>query len=200
MTSPDSDLLWSDAHGTYDISFLAASVRHDFSLSKHLDKKLTGGLLSTFSSAWAQCDPTEKKAYLLEQHELAHHALMYSTPAGVFNWRLNQTIFRDILFVLKKYKEASGHFPEFQSPRSFFNRVTWKGAFRADVDPQSAQTKAYVIHTIEALEKLIQLRAIFFGNGAATKYSELTMGELVNLMNSSYAYLMDRCDCSLVRT
>jgi hypothetical protein len=60
-------------------------------------------------------------------------------------------------------------------------------------------TKQELLRTITSLEDIIRLRRILFEPGAATKFADLTFGELLDLFNRCSAYLEHRCDIRLCR-
>lgn len=188
-----NDILCSGNDGVYDVSFLAASIRHTLERSQEVFGRLSGGLLSEFADVWKTLSDDERQAFLLENHEFAHHALMFSTPAGVLNWRINQVISRDVQWILYKAATYGVAFPPGVPPQEIVSTRAWQVAFkrRADVD---RETKQELLRTITSLEDLIRLRRILFEPGAATSFADLTFGELLDLLKRCYAYLSDRCD------
>ena len=134
-SDPESNVLFSGNDGVYDVSFFAASIGHTIDQSRSVFERLTGGQLSDFREAWRGMSADDRRAYLLEQHEFAHHALMFSTPAGVLNWRINQIISRDIQWILRKCADYGVSFPSGTPPRTVLSKREWQVAFkrRADV-------------------------------------------------------------------
>ncbi|MDR3474380.1 MAG: hypothetical protein P4M09_22250 [Devosia sp.] len=191
-----SDLLCSGTDGVYDVSFFAASIRHTIERSRSVFGKLSGDSLAQLGGVWRELDEEDRQAFLLEHHEFAHHALMFSTPAGVLNWRINQVISRDVQWVLRKCHEFNVEFPEGKTPQQVVSTRAWQVAFkrRNDVD---RGTKQALLHTITALEDLIRLRRILFEPGAARTFADLTFGELLDLLKRSFPYLGMRCDVGL---
>lgn len=135
----------------------------------------------------------ERAAYLLEMHEYSHHALLFSTPAGVLLWRLNQSIARDITYVFRKARDLGVEFPATKSPASLLNSVAWQRSFATRHDLPELE-RVNFLYFVGALNDLVRLRSIFFGRDGATTNSELTFGELLELLTRSYAYLEERCE------
>ena len=147
---------------------------------------------------WRALPEEGQAAYLLEHHEFAHHALMFSTPAGVLNWRMNQVISRDIQWILLKCAETGVGFDHVCCPRDLLTTLEWQRAFKRRNDVNRA-TKFEVLRTIAGLEDVLLLRRILFEGGAPAHFAELTFGELCTLLRRTHAYLSDRCDVPLNR-
>ena len=194
ISDRDEDVLCSDANGVYDISFFSASVDHSAEHSKKVYAKFSGGMLSSFAPAWSKAPTEEKRAFLLEHHETAHHALMFSTPVGVLNWRLNQTIQRDIQWILIKCEEYSIVLSEIHPPRNMLVSAKWQSEFMARPDGIVGAEKEYLLYVIDRLENLIRLRSIFFEVGAAKKHADLTFSDMCSLLNRVSVYLTERCE------
>lgn len=194
----NNNVLCSGNDGVYDVSFFAASIRHTIGHSRSVFDKLTGASLATFSKVWPTLADDERRAFLLEHHEFAHHALMFSTPAGVLNWRMNQVISRDVQWILLKCHEYGVRFPEQAQPQQVLSTRKWKIDFkkRADVD---RRTKRELFRTIEGLEDVLLLRRILFEPGAPSHFAELTFGEMRSLLRRTFAYLESRCEVRLHR-
>jgi hypothetical protein len=191
-----SDRLRSEG-GLYDISFFAASISHSVGLSREVFGRLSGGMLSKFAGEWAQATEVERKAYLLEIHEFSHHALMFSTPAGILLWRLNQVIARDISFLFSQAQQLGIVFPPNRPPSATLNDPVWQAEFqtRADVP---AGARAYIPHVIRSLSDVIRIRSIFFDRDGAVTNSELTFDMLIELLKRTFIYLQERCEVRFV--
>lgn len=124
---------------------------------------------------------------------------MFSTPAGVLNWRMNQVISRDVQWVLRQCHRFGVVFDEGTPPQELVATRAWRVAFkrRSDVD---RGTKHELLYTIEGLEDVLQLRRILFEPGAARTFADLTFGELLDLLQRSFTYLEYRCEVPLRRT
>jgi hypothetical protein len=188
-----NDILCSGNDGVYDVSFFAASIRHTIEQSRAVFEKISGRNLSEFGEVWKDLSEDDRQAFLLENHEFAHHALMFSTPAGVLNWRINQVISRDVQWILRKCHDYGVAFPEGVPPQKIVSTRSWQVSFkrRADVD---RGTKRELFRTIASLEDIIRLRRVLFEPGAATNFADLTFGEMQELLKRSYAYLEERCE------
>lgn len=149
--------------------------------------------MTAFADTWKGLNAADRQAFLLEHHEFAHHALMFSTPAGVLNWRLNQVISRDVQWILKKCEDFGERFSAITPPREVVAARGWQVAFkrRSDV-PRDVKNE--LLLTINSLEDMIQLRALFFEPGAAARFANLTFRDLLALLKRSFAYLERRCD------
>lgn len=156
-------------------------------------EKLSGDKMTAFADTWKGLNATDRQAFLLEHHEFAHHALMFSTPVGVLNWRLNQVISRDVQWILKKCQDFGESFSTLTPPREVVSARVWQVAFkrRADV-PRDVKNE--LLLTINSLEDMIQLRALFFEPGAAERFADMTFRDLLALLKRSFAYLGRRCD------
>ncbi len=190
------DLLNSDGNGVYDISFFAASIGHTIELSRDVHERLTGQM-SHLGPQWEAASSADRKAYLVELHECSHHALMYSTPAGVLLWRLNQVISRDIAWIFKKLAELGVEISELETPEAQVTDPAWQAAF-ASQGHGGIHARGYVLHTIRSLTDVLTLRSIMFGRGAGSTHAELTFGELAPLMERVFTYLADRCDVRFI--
>ena len=149
--------------------------------------------MTAFADTWKGLKAADRQAFLLEHHEFAHHALMFSTPAGVLNWRLNQVISRDAQWILKKCEDFGESFSARTPPREVVSTRAWQVAFkrRSDV-PRDVKNE--LLLTINSLEDMIQLRALFFEPGAAERFADMTFRDLLALLKRSFAYLERRCD------
>ena len=190
------DILHSDANGAYDISFFGASISHSIETSKRVFAKFAGDKLSSFAEPWRNAEAWERDAFLLEHHELAHHALMYSTPAGVLNWRLNQLIARDIGYIFRKCDEFHVSLPKQRPPVTLLEDADWQMQFFSRGDGITPDQKAYVVHVVTSAQHLLSLRKIFFEPEAATAFSDLNFGRLLWLLNWFSAYATERCEVS----
>jgi hypothetical protein len=193
----NSDLLCSDGDGVYDISFFAASIGHTAVLSRDISQRLEGQL-SQLGPQWRAASDFEKKAYLLELHESSHHALMYSTPAGVLLWRLNQVISRDISWIFSKLKDLGVVLAKHTTPETNVTDPGWQAAFATNPGIDQ-RVSAYLLHVIRSLTDLLLMRSIFFGRDAARTHADLTFGQLIPLLERCYAYLEDRCEVRFVK-
>lgn len=193
-----SEILCSGNDGVYDVSFFGASVRHTIDQSRTVFEALSGPSLGAQSGTWQTLSDSDRDAYLLENHELAHHALMYSTPAGVLNWRMNQVISRDIQWLLARCDQHGVTFEDDSPPRALLSTREWQVGFRrrSDVD---RGTKREMFRTISGLEDVLQLRRLLFTPGAPQEFVELTFGDLLELLRRAYAYLESRCEVRLNR-
>jgi hypothetical protein len=198
MNSPEQsdDLLCSDGDGVYDISFFAASIGHTIGQSRDVHARLEGRL-TQLGPQWQATDGHGRKAYLLELHEISHHALMYSTPAGVLQWRLNQVIARDIGWIFRKLDELGISLPQPQTPEKTVTSPGWQAMFAANSSVHPG-VRAYVLRTIRSLTDLLLMRSIFFGRDAARRHTNLTFGELIPLLGRCFAYLSERCEVRFV--
>jgi hypothetical protein len=198
MSSSDQndDLLCSDGDGVYDISFFAASIAHTAVLSRDIHERLEGQM-SQLGPQWRAANGPERKAYLLELHESSHHALMYSTPAGVLLWRLNQVISRDISWIFGKLAELGVELAQHKTPEENVTDLEWMAVFAANEAIDSG-VREYVLHVICSLTELLAMRRIFFGRDAARTYADLTFGQLIPLLERCFAYLSDRCEVRFV--
>lgn len=186
------DILCSGNDGVYDVSFFAASIRHSIELSRAVFSKLTGSLAG-HRDLWAELGEHERQAYLLEHHEFAHHALMFSTPVGVLNWRINQVISRDVQWVLKTCHEYGEDLPVDLPPQSRLSTREWRTGFKRRSDVPRP-VKKELLRTLAGLDDLVQLRRILFEPGAAASFPDLTFGDLLALFGRAHPYLQHRCD------
>jgi len=193
-----SEPLRSGHDGVYDISFLGASVRHGIDRSRAVFGAMNSPSLATMGETWCSLSEEDRAAYLLEHHEFAHHALMFSTPAGVLNWRMNQVISRDIQWLLLKCTEAGVDFDQLGCPRDLLTTRKWQRELRRQ-NVLDRATKLEVLRTIAGLEDVLLLRQIMFEGGAPAHFADLTFGELRSLLGRTHAYLSDRCDVPLNR-
>jgi len=191
-----SDVLCSGSDGVYDVSFFAASIRHTIGRSRDVFGQLSGPSLAAFADEWMSMDDEDRQAFLLEHHEFAHHALMFSTPAGVLNWRMNQVISRDVQWVLLKCGDFGVTFPEGATPRELVATKVWQAAVKRRNDVPRG-VKHQLLLTIQGLEDVLLLRSILFGPGAAARHAELTFRDLRRLLNRTFTYLEMRCDATL---
>ena len=198
MTSSgkSDDLLCSDGDGVYDISFFAASIGHAIGLSRDIHQRLEGQM-SQLGSLWQEADGPERKAYLLELHETSHHALMYSTPAGVLLWRLNQVISRDIGWIFRKLEELGVGLAKNQTPEKVVTSPGWQAMFAANSSIHPG-VRDYVLRTIRSLTDVLLMRSIFFGRDASRRHANLTFGQLIPILERCFAYLSDRCEVRFV--
>jgi hypothetical protein len=198
MTSSEQsdDLLCSDGDGVYDISFFGASIGHTVGLSRDVHQRMEGQL-SQLGPQWQATEGPERKAYLLELHETSHHALMYSTPAGVLLWRLNQTISRDIGWIFRKLEELGVELAQHQTPERCVASPEWQAAFAAKSSIHPV-VRDYVLHTIRSLTDLLLMRSIFFGRDAARRHADLTFGRLMPMLGRCFTYLSERCEVRFV--
>src|SRR5260221_4297130 len=198
MSSLETSYRSRSEGGLYDISFFAASVSHPVAVSRDVFGRLSDGMLSQFAGEWAKLGEADRQAYLLETHEMWHHALMFSTPAGVLLWRLNQVISRDISYLFQQAREMRISFPPNRSPSETLNDPGWQTEFqnRADV---AAGKRAYILYIIRSLSDVIRVRSVFFDRDGAATNSHLTVRELIAVMERTFAYLEERCEVRFVK-
>lgn len=181
----------SDGDGSYDVSFFASSVRHSSDLSKRAFAIFGDGKYSDASGDWMNAPYEERRAFLLEHHEATHHGLLFSTPAGVLLWRVNQVLSRDISYVSENLKALGIEVPVSKTPRAWLVSEEFVTRLRAHPSATSDH-KSYFLKVIDAIEKHLQFREILFGKGAVS-YPDTTIGELIELFNFVYQYLAERC-------
>jgi hypothetical protein len=190
-----SDILNSDADGSYDISFFASSIGHTKHHSESVFAKFAGGPLSALGQRWKDATQKERKAFLLEHHEAAHHGLLFSTPAGVLLWRLNQVLSRDIHYISQTLTELGIRVPQQWSPEKWLNSLEFAAELarhKFAIGPQ----KFYLLEVIAAVEKLYLFKQVFFQVNAASNHARMTVGELLALCQFVYPYLQARCGTS----
>jgi hypothetical protein len=191
-SSESSDILNSDANGSYDISFFASSIGHTIGLSQSVFAKFSGAKFSDLAQQWNEATDEERKAFLLEHHEAAHHGLLFSTPAGVLLWRLNQVLARDVHYISKTLTEFGMVVPGNRSPRTWLNSPD----FVASLAPRKFAhpgRKSYLLKIVDAVERVHLFRELFFERNAACNHASLTIGELLGLCQFVYPYLATRC-------
>jgi hypothetical protein len=160
---------------------------------------MDGAMLSERRPEWDAMGPLNRKAFLLEKHEVAHHALMFSTPAGALIWRINQVISRDAGFLLRCCNELGIAFEGLESPAEIFRAPLWQQQFLdASTSNENFLRRAYCLKTFSAMERLVQFRSILIGKSVRQEYVDFTVGDFLALVNFCYAYLQDRCDCPFV--
>ena len=188
-----SDILNSDADGSYNISFFASSIGHTRSYSESVFGKFANGCrFSEMAGKWSEAAQEERKAFLLEHHEAAHHGLLFSTPAGVLLWRLNQVLSRDVHYISKNLAELGLSVPRNQSPRKWLNSPEFGAALKNH--PFVVQEhKSYPMGVVEAIEKLSLFKQVLFEANAVTHHGDMTIGELLELFRFVYPYLSARC-------
>ncbi|CDZ59636.1 hypothetical protein [Neorhizobium galegae] len=187
----DDDVLCSEGDGSYDVSFFAASVAHSSVTSQRIFGAMSGAMLSARRPVWDALSPEDRQAYLLERHEMAHHALMFSTPAGGLIWRLNQVIARDAGYLLQKCDEWQIKFDGHASPRRCFADATWRAKFlKMAATAENGRHRDYCVEVFEAASKVIAFKEVLIEKGAD---GDLTVGEFLDLANFVYAWLEKRC-------
>ncbi len=191
--SESIDTLHSDADGTYDISFFSSSVSHGIKLSLDVFGKFSGKQLSALAPKWRVATDAEKKAFLLESHEAAHHALLFSTPAGVLLWRINQVLSRDMHFISKMLGEFGLEVPESKSPRKWMQSKEFFDILRVTQSIDKGRA-LYLLHVIKSVEDLLKFRKILFEKDGAVCYKDVTFGVFIELANRVYPYLAERCE------
>lgn len=192
----DDDILASGGDGSYDVSFFSASVAHSSETSKRIFGDMSGAMLSARRPVWDGLPPQDKQAYLLERHEMAHHALMFSTPAGGLIWRLNQVIAREVGYLQRKCDEWQIIFEGLASPKESFSDAAWRATFMSGAATQEqTQRRAYCLHVFEALQKVVAFKTVIMQKGAM---NDLTVGEFLDLVNFVYPYLEQRCAVAFV--
>ena len=196
-SSPQNDdILCSDANGAYDISFFSASIGHSVETSQEVFAKFSGGMLSQFSESWLASEPSERRTYLLEVHELAHHSLMYSTPAGALIWRINQVISRDVNYLLKQCRVYGIKFTGLKTPEAALLDEAFQTEFLKGAAPDERAKKDFFLYVVDSLHQLVELRNVLMGKNLAQRHKALTVQEFLDLANSAYRYLAERCECS----
>jgi hypothetical protein len=191
-SSESSDILNSDADGSYDISFFASSIGHTIGLSRSVFAKFSAAKFSDAAQHWKAATSEEQKAYLLEHHEAAHHGLLFSTPAGVLLWRLNQVLARDVHYISKTLKEFGMVVPLNRIPSTWLNSPEFGEALERQEFAHPGH-KLYLLEIIDAVERVRLFRKLFFEKNAARNYPSLTIGELLALCQFVYPYLAKRC-------
>lgn len=191
-----SDVLRSGNDGVYDVSFFAASIKHTIGLSRSVFEKLSGPSLAGHHETWLSLSDNERTAYLLEHHELAHHALMFSTPCGVLNWRMNQVVSRDVQWILRKCDELGIPLDTHVPPRQVVTTRVWQSELKRRNDIPR-QVKLELLRTIKGLEDVLKLRSILFEPGSPARNPDLTFQQMRGLLSRSFAYLEMRCDITL---
>ena len=182
----------------YDVSFLSASMQHGSKISRAVFGAMSGGKLSAKYSVWSKLTDAERDVYLKETHELAHHSLFVSTPIGVLNWRIEQVLSRDIGWVLHKLDTMGIDVPESVTPcnylfsENFYSEITDKSKY------SDSSVILFILETIQMIDDLYRFRRIVFGRLSSEDLS-MSVRDMIDLMNSVYSWLHDRCDANFVR-
>ena len=130
---------------------------------------------------------------------MAHHALMFSTPVGVLNWRLNQLIARDIGYVFQKCFDFRIPFPKLRAPITILEDEKWQMDFFCRNDGIPPGDKAYLCRVINAIQQQLRLRKILFEANTATLFQDLNFGQLLTLLNWFSEYATERCEVPFPR-
>lgn len=155
---------------------------------------MSGDTLSARRPQWDGLSGEERKAYLLETHEAAHHGAYYSTPCGGLIWRLNQTISRDCQFVTNKCRERGIEFDGIMSSREQVGDPGWRTEFLAgETRGMESRTREYIVEVAVAIEDLVRFRSTLLDKRVDR---EMTVGQFIDLANRVYAYLEKRCEVS----
>ncbi len=140
--------------------------------------------------AWKAAITAERRAFLLEHHEAAHHGLLFSTPAGALLWRLNQSISRDIHYIAQSLNEFGVPIPSNRSPRKWLNGPEFVLALEHGKGHRDHN--AYVRSVVDAVEKLLSFRTLLFETDAENAYGHMTIGDCLKLFRFVYPYLAAR--------
>lgn len=180
-------------NGCYQLSAFAASLRHSLDSSQEVFNKFSGKLLSQFSDEWNLCSDQEKKCYLVEEHEIAHHSLLHSTPLGVLQWRINQVLHRDIEYISGELAKNQIKVPSDIGLQSWLNSERFSEACK--IAGLEAEQINYYKYIISAIENSILLREILFSTRISNKNS-VSIGEFLKLINKCFKYMAKRCGLS----
>ena len=107
--------------GTYGSNFFGYSVTHAIAESRRVLSALNGNYVNN-KAVWKNASAQDKRLFLLEQHESAHHHLLTSTPCGLLLWRLNQVISRDISWAKRKVAPYGVTPQRYAIPRNFYQK------------------------------------------------------------------------------
>lgn len=150
-------------------------------------------MLSEHARDWQQATEEQRASYLLEEHENAHHMLLYSSPVGVLLWRLVQVVHRDIAHFSMAKNQLQVEIPQNRTPHHFFKSGDF---FKYLIETRGGQLSdfAYPQGIIDAIDKIFLLIDILFHHNPSEEFSDLTVGELIDLLNDVFQWLVERCD------
>jgi hypothetical protein len=193
--SPDSDGFHSDADGTYNVSFFASSVKHSMSVSQRVFGLFAGGGgFSRHAEKWRRAADEDRRAFLLEHHEAAHHGLLFSTPAGVLLWRVDQVISRDIRYISTTLNQLGIPAPHNRCPENWLRSSEFTELLARN--PAKPEHKSYLLKVIKAVQLLRKFRALLFESDKLEYFADFTVGDCLDLFRFVYPYLAERCDLS----
>ncbi|MDH5679940.1 MAG: hypothetical protein OEZ36_00015 [Spirochaetota bacterium] len=184
--------------GTYSPNFFGYSVTHKIVDSRRVLSALKG-ILAEKHHIWQKTSAQDKRLFLVEEHELAHHQLFSSTPCGLLLWRLNQVICRDILWAEKQAKTYGVVPPMNLTPRAFYQKSEFlKLLSQKGCPPQMIK---YLSDVYKNIENCLIVRDIFFGAKSASKkdYRSLTLRNLSYRLNDAFEWMSKRCDLPWTR-
>jgi hypothetical protein len=178
--------------GTYGSSFFGYSVTHTIAESRRVLSALNGNYVKN-KAVWKNTSAQDKRLFLLEQHESAHHHLLASTPCGLLLWRLNQVISRDISWAKRKIAPYGVTPQPYAIPRNFYQKPEF---FEKLVDNGCSKDIAdFICHVYGNVENSLIVRDIFFGAKSPCNkdYPSLTLGELSDRLNKAFEWMSQCC-------
>ncbi len=178
--------------GTYGANFFGYSVTHTVAESRRVLGVLSGNYVRN-KLAWKNASAHDKHLFLLEQHELAHHHLLTSTPCGLLLWRLNQVISRDISWAKRKVATYGVTPQRYLTPRNFYQNPEFVKKLIDNGCPNDIAD--YICHVYDNVENCLIVRDIFFGTKSPCNkdYPLLTLGELSKRLNKAFEWMSQRC-------
>jgi hypothetical protein len=187
----------SGADGVYELSYFGSSVRHSLRNSQDVYGRLSGkGRLSEHEAEWTTATEEYRSAYLLEEHENAHHRLLYGCPAGVLYWRLLQVLHRDISHFSNAKAMVDVEIPVNRTPADFFRSGDFF-RYLIKIGGGHLSDFSYPQGVIEAIDKVVLLIDILFHHNPKARFSNLTVSELLELLNDVFLWLAARCDITI---
>lgn len=186
---------FSAGEGAYQISALTAAVRHPLDESRDVFRKIGTRKYSENQETWAKLTKQEKEIYLLETHECAHHGLLHSTPLGLFLWRINQVVSRDVAWLIATLRKIKVELPWGPSPAESLTSKSFRRVLAAS--PLLADgLKDELLNTITDLANVVHVQDVIYGHDPTSKYSDLTRSNFVEALNRAFHYMAKRCDLS----
>ena len=184
------------AKGTFliDSGFVGIPVKKNDSIKVYND--LPEDTHRKNSLHWVKLSSKQKKIYLVEQHEFAHHRLLTSSLVGVLYWRMNQVFHRDIEWVVDQMSKLN------LQPSSGMNLLEWlntggnvqlKNCLSEKYESDNDSLVSYYEELMDNVSNNLKLKDILFGNFNNLP-KEITRGEFCDIFNKWNSWSSKRCD------
>lgn len=176
-------------HGSYLVLGGLIGIRCDEEVSRNIHKKIGENYDEKSLEHWQAASPEEKRAYLTDHHEIAHHQHINSCIYGILRWRIDQVWYRGIWWASEKLASLDIYPDKGENLWEWWQKTGKKTTLEILKKQNKVGIALYIDDLLKNAQQVEHLKSIIFGEEIDF---EITRGEFCSLLNNCFKWMGKR--------